>query len=71
MFKVGMSFNGKRITSSAQMKREIERATRQALDTQVRRSAGPGVQVTKTQEGYKLAGSEAGVKRALKKLGHI
>jgi diketogulonate reductase-like aldo/keto reductase len=71
MIKIGMTFNGKTVTSSSQLKREFEKAARKALDENVRRAAPAGVRVSKTAKGYKLEGSEAKVKRALKKLGHI
>ena len=70
MIKMGMTFNGKKITSSDQLKREFQKAAREALDKEVRRAAGPGVRVSKTAKGYKLEGSEDKVKRTLKRLGH-
>jgi hypothetical protein len=70
MIKIGMSFNGKTITSSSQLKRELERAARKAMDDQVRRAAPPGVRVSKTAKGYKVGGPEAGVERMMTKLGH-
>jgi len=70
MIKVGMNFNGKKITSSSQLKREFELAARKAMDNQVRRAAPPGVRVSKTAKGYKIEGPEATVERMMKKLGH-
>jgi hypothetical protein len=70
MIKVSMSFNGKKITSSSQFKRELERSARKAMDEQVRRATPPGVRVSKTAKGYKVEGPEATVERMMKKLGH-
>ncbi len=70
MIKVGMRFNGKSVTSSSQLKRELEKATRQAFDDHVRRAAPSGVRVSKTFRGYKVEGPEAKVKLTMKKLGH-
>ena len=70
MIKVGMTFNGKKITSSAQLKREFERAARKALDTEIRKAAPPGVRLSKAAKGYKIEGSEAGVRRMMKRLGY-
>jgi hypothetical protein len=74
MSKLGMTFNGKKITSSSQFKREFEKAARQAgqkaFEDHVRRAAPPGVRVSKTLKGYKLEGPEAKVERTLRKLGH-
>jgi hypothetical protein len=70
MIKVGMTFNGKKITSSSQLKREFEQAARKALDAEVRRNAPAGVRVSRTAKGYKIEGPEDRVKRMMKKLGN-
>lgn len=67
---MGMSFNGRKISSSSQLKREIEKAAKQAFDDHVRRAAPAGVRISKTSRGYKVEGSEAKVERMMKKLGH-
>jgi hypothetical protein len=69
MIKMGMTFNGKPITSSGQLKREFEQAARKAMDENIRRAAQPGVRVSKTRDGYQFEGSEAAVERTIKKLG--
>jgi hypothetical protein len=68
MLKIGMTFNGKKITSSTQLKREFEKAARQALGEKIRRSAPPGVRVSPTGRGFKLEGQQEKVERTLKKL---
>ena len=69
MIKFGVSFNGKKITSSSQLKREFEQAARKALDNEVRRARPAGVRVSKTTKGYKIEGSEEEVGQMMKKLG--
>jgi len=69
MFRIGMTFNGKKITSSGQLKREFQLAARKALDESVKRAAPPGVRVTKARGGYKVQGPQKAVERMMKKLG--
>lgn len=69
MIKMSLTFNGKTITSSAQLKREFREGARKALGEGVRRAASPGVRVSKSRDGYKLEGSQAAVERTMQKLG--
>jgi biotin operon repressor len=69
MFKTSMTFNGKKITSAAQLGREFKKAARNAVEEQVRRTAQPGVRVSKTRDGYKLEGPQEAIERTMIKLG--
>ncbi len=69
MIKMGLTFNGKPITSTAQFRREFQEVARKALGDHVKRTAQPGVRVSKTRDGYKLEGPKMAVERTMKKLG--
>lgn len=63
-----MTFDGRSISSSGQLKRELERSVMDYVDKLVRRAAPPGVRVTKTRDGYKAEGSANDIERMVKRL---
>jgi len=65
MIRSGLTFNGKRIALSSQLRREFEKS----IETQVRRAAPPGVRVTKTAKGFEAKGSADAMARMVKRLG--
>jgi hypothetical protein len=64
-----LTFNGRTVTSQGQLKRELEKSVRDAVDRHVRAAAPPGVKVQKTSTGYLAEGDESEVKRMIKRLG--
>lgn len=66
--KIEMKFNGRRITSAAQLEREFTKAAEKAVETGIRRAAGPGVRIKKTREGYVAEGSQDQIDRLARRL---
>lgn len=64
-----LTFNGKRITSSGQLSRELEKSLVAAVDRQVRMAAPSGVRVKKTATGYVAEGDEKSIQKMMKRLG--
>lgn len=68
MSRVEMRFNGRKITSSAQLEREMKRSVEKHLDDSLRKTAGPGVRIKKIDEGYVFHGSSNQIDRLAKRL---
>lgn len=66
---VKMTFNGRTITSGAQLAREFEKSIHQHVEKTIRRAAPPGVRVIKTSDGYKAEGNADEIERMVKRLG--
>ena len=53
MIKMEMRFNGRKITSTSQLEREIKRSMERHVEDRLKRAAGPGVRMEKkTRNGY-------------------
>ncbi|MFN3857311.1 MAG: hypothetical protein ACK4RV_06125 [Caulobacter sp.] len=65
---IKMTFNGRRITSSSQLKRELERSFDKAIERHVRSAAPPSVRLRKTPEGFIAEGSEDEISRMVRRL---
>lgn len=70
-----MRINGRKITSNAQLRNELKRRQKdievrvqKRFEERLKNAAGPGVQMTKTQDGYRLQGTPEQIKRATKRL---
>ena len=75
MFKLEMRIDGRKITSNAQLRNEMKRMQKdmevrveKGFEDSLKKAAGPGVQVTKTRDGYRLQGAPEQIKRATKRL---
>lgn len=75
MFKLEMRIDGRKITSNAQLQNEMKRMQKdievrmeKGFEDSLKKAAGPGVQVTKTREGYRLQGKPEQVRREKKRL---
>ncbi len=60
MAGIGMRFNGRKITSAAQLQRELERSMEKHVEDSLKKAAGPGVQMKKTRDGYTFEGARPG-----------
>lgn len=64
-----MTFNGKTLTSSSQLSRELEKSVLSAVDRQIKAAAPTGVRVRKTSQGYVAEGDAGAIERMVKRLG--
>lgn len=58
MFKIETKFNGKKITNSRQLERELNKSINSHIEKSVGRAAGPSVSVKKTCDGFVATGTE-------------
>ena len=63
-----MRFNGRRITSGAQLERELKRSMEKHVEGSLRKLAEPGMRMKKTREGYAFEGTPEQVARLTKRL---
>ena len=68
MVRIDMKFNGKHITSSQQLEREMKRSFEKTIEQGIRRAAGPGVRVKKTRNGFEAQGSPEQIERMKRRL---
>jgi biotin operon repressor len=66
---IKLTFNGRTVTSGAQLARELEKSLTEHVDKTIRRAAPSGVRVVKTRDGYKAEGSADDIERMVKRLG--
>lgn len=66
--KIGMTFNGRKVTSTSQLSRELTKAAERALENGIRKAAGPGVRVTRTPDGYLAEGPSDQIDRLTRRL---
>ena len=63
MFKMEMTFNGKKITSGGQLQRELTMAFENHVEAELKRKAGPGVRLKKVANGFVAEGSPEAIER--------
>lgn len=68
MAGIEMRFNGRKITSSAQLQRELTRSMKKHVEDSLKKAAGPGVRMKKTRDGYTFEGSPEQIERMKKRL---
>jgi len=68
MAGIEMRFNGRKITSSAQLQRELTRSMEKHVEDSLKKAAGPGVRMKKTRDGYTFEGTPEQIERMKKRL---
>lgn len=68
MARIEMRFNGRKITSTAQLQRELTRSVEKHVEDSLKKAAGPGVRMKKTRDGYSFEGSPEQIERMKKRL---
>ncbi len=66
--KFEMKINGRKVTSTSQIERELTKAAEHAVEESIRKAAGPGVRIKKTREGYIAEGSPDQIDRLTRRL---
>ena len=68
MARIEMRFNGRKITSAAQLQRELTRSMEKHVEDSLKKAAGPGVRMKKTRDGYTFEGTPEQIERMKKRL---
>jgi hypothetical protein len=68
MARIEMRFNGRKITSAAQLQRELTRSIEKHVEDSLKKAAGPGVRMNKTRDGYTFEGTPEQIERITKRL---
>lgn len=68
MARIDMKINGRRITSSHQLQRELKKSCEKQLENGIRKAAGPGVQLKKTRDGFQAIGTPQQIERMKRRL---
>ena len=68
MARIEIRLNGRKITSAAQLQRELMRSVEKHVEDSLKKAAGPGVRMKKTREGYSFEGSPEQIERMKKRL---
>ena len=68
MTKLNMRFNGRNISSGAQLQREMQRVLKKTMEKAIRKAAGPNLKLKKTKEGYLAEGAPADIERLKQRL---
>lgn len=68
MARIEMRFNGRKITSTAQLQRELTRSMEKHVGDSLKKAAGPGVRMKKTRDGYTFEGTPEQIERMNKRL---
>lgn len=66
--KIEMKINGRAVTSTSQIQRELKKAAESAVESGLRRAAGPSVRIKKTSEGYVAEGTQASIDSLVRRL---
>lgn len=66
--KIEMKINGRRVTSSSQIQRELKKAAEGAVESGLRQAAGPGVRIKKPSAGYIAEGTRARIDNLVSRL---
>lgn len=61
--KLEMKINGRKVTSSSQIKRELTKAVEKHAETTLKRAAGPGVRLKKVAGGFVAEGDADDIER--------
>ncbi len=68
MIKFKMKYNGRTVTSSSQLEREVSKSLNNHVEKAIRSAAGPGVSLRKTSSGYVAEGTAEQIERMHKRL---
>lgn len=68
MVGVEMRLNGRKITSSGQLERELKRSMEKQVEDGLKKAAGPSVRMKKTRDGYSFEGTPEQIDRMRKRL---
>ena len=68
MAGIEMRLNGRKITSTAQLQRELTRSMEKHVEDSLKKAAGPGVRMEKIRDGYTFEGSPEQIERMKKRL---
>lgn len=68
MARIEMRLNGRKITSTSQLQRELKRSMEKQVEDGLRKAAGPSVRMKKTREGYTFEGTPEQIERMKKRL---
>jgi hypothetical protein len=68
MAGIEMRFNGRKITSTAQLQRELTRSMEKHIEDSLKKAAGPGVRMEKTRNGYTFEGLPEQIELMTKRL---
>lgn len=68
MARIEMRFNGRKITSAAQLRRDLTRSIEKHVEDSLKKAAGPGVRMNKTSGGYTFEGTPEQIERFKKRL---
>jgi hypothetical protein len=68
MAGIEMRFNGRKITSTSQLQRELTRSVEKHVEDSLKKAAGPGVRMKKTRDGYTFEGTPEQIERMKKRL---
>ncbi len=63
-----MRLGGRKITSTAQLQRELTRGMEKHVEDSLKKAAGSGVRMKKTREGYTFEGTPEQIERMKKRL---
>lgn len=63
-----MRFNGRKISSSAQLQRELKRSMEKHVEDSLKKAAGPGVRMVKSRDGYVFEGTSEQIEEMKKRL---
>lgn len=66
--KIEMKINGRKVTSASQIERELKKAADKAVESGLRRAAGPGVSIRKTAQGYVAEGTQDRIDNMVRRL---
>ena len=66
--KIEMKINGRKVTSASQIKSELQKAADKAVESGLRRVAGPGVTIKKTAQGYVAEGAQDRIDSLVRRL---
>lgn len=68
MAGIEMRLNGRKITSSGQLERELKRSMEKQVEDGLKKAAGPSVRMKKTRDGYSFEGTPEQIDRMRKRL---
>ena len=63
MIRMEMRLNGRPITSTGQLERELSRSVSSHVEKTLKEAAGPGVRLQKTRSGYLVQGTREQIER--------
>lgn len=68
MLKMEMRFNGRKVTSAAQIEHELKRSIEEHVHDSLKRAVGSGMQVKRTRNSFVAEGMSDQIERMKKRL---